>query len=90
MTDSPLTPFLAALLSSQQGIITAFVASRFNPDRFEENMAAVRATMRLGAIMQGGSAAGQEFDQIFDLYLQMFRTGDVNSDGKDLKPNISH
>ena len=84
MTKKSLTPFLSAVLSAQQGIVTAMVAARFDPSKFEANMAAIRATMRLGAIMEGGPGAGREFDQIFDLYLQIFRTGDPNADGKDL------
>ena len=90
MSKKSLTPFLAAMLSAQQGIITAMVAARFDPSKFEENMAAVRATMRLGAIMEGGPGAGGEFDQIFDLYLQMFRSGDPNADGDDLKKEKPH
>ena len=53
-------------------------------------MAAVRAIMRLGAIMEGGPDAGKEFDQVFDLYLQMFRTGDINADGDALKKHKPH
>ena len=90
MAENPLTPFLAALLSTQQGIITAFVASRFDASKFEENMAAVRATMRLGALMQGGPGAGKEFDDLFDLYLHMFRTGDPNADSKDIVKDTPH
>ena len=61
------------------------------PEDFERNLDAVRQTMKLAAQSDLTSApekkaAGEEFDQVLDLYLQMFRTGDVNAEGGHLRP----
>lgn len=85
MASQALTPYLAALLYAQQGIVTAMIAARFDPKQFEENLVAVKATMRLAAIDGSGSnsddrqAAGSNYDEIFDLYLEIFRKGDINA-----------
>ena len=70
------------------------VASRMNPNEFEKNIAAVRSTMKLAAQSdltsdQDKKESAKEFDQVLDLYIQMFRTGDVSADGDQLqaRPN---
>ena len=94
MNKRSLTPFLTSVLWVQQAIITAMVASRMNPNEFEKNIAAVRSTMKLAAQSdltsdQDKKESAKEFDQVLDLYIQMFRTGDVSADGDQLqaRPN---
>ena len=95
MTKKTLTPFLTSMLWAQQTIITAMVVSRFNPAEFENILRIVRQTSNAAVAGEfknpsDRKAAEKEFDQIVDLYLQMFRTGDLNAEGDNLVTSTPH
>lgn len=80
-----LSPHVYAMLMAQQGLLTAMIAARFDPDLFAANVAAVRGTMKLAAVSdpdfsdEDRKAASKTVDEILDLYLRIVRTGDPNT-----------
>lgn len=83
------------MLFVQNAIITAMLAARFDPILFEQNIASVRATMRIAALMDAKTPkereiAGTEFDHIFDLYVKIFKAGTVDVSGTDSASPLSH
>jgi hypothetical protein len=84
MFDKP-SPYIYALLMTQQSLLTAMIAARFNPAEFEANIAAVRGTLKMAVLTDPEYSPDQKneadktVDDLLALYLRIFRAGDPNA-----------
>lgn len=81
MKISKLDPSQQTFIAVQHMLLSAMMASRLDPSKFEQHMAAVQGTIELVNVMdkshpaQPLTPAEKDMRDMLDLYLRMFRQG---------------